>query len=551
MAPKAFPSAYGFGAGATGGRGGDVVFVTNTNASGAGSLAAAYAASGARHIVPKVHGVVSPAAQITVTNPNLTYHGHLAPGGGLFLKKAGIGVDTGNAIIRYLRSFNGDELSSGVALHIMGATHKSDIIFDHCSVGWAPDQNMDAYGNFSGVTFQWNLVAESSDDIGQNFGSLIGRPVAYVSGAQTISLHHNIWVLNKSRNPSVLMFQTNVDGWIIPSVKVDYRNNLTYCWNGNNKNLFSRSFYNESSWNSFVAARGATGTIMEVNAIGNHWIKGPAASSEEDAFTVQENVKVYALNNIGPASTVTPVDGFNIKVTRFNRLWEGDAGGLSLHGTYTNTPYIAGSEYAFPEVPTHDATEIFNLLTQNAGAILPIKDALWTRLMNHVINGDGTFGEKLDYPTPGSGTYPTHSQPDGIPDAWKTANGLDTGTDYTGVLASDGYDWFEKYSHSMTGVDDGEGLRVLDPAGDPALAWDEQVGVSKTRVFVQWSGKKRWWEAPDAAGGLKADGSGVFNEIAVSPVILPAADLKFSIRQYDGSGDPLEAETDQIDWDNS
>ena len=96
------------------------------------------------------------------------------------------------------------------------------------------------------------------------------------------------------------------------------------------------------------------------------------------------------------------------------------------------------------------------------------------------------------------------------------------------------------------------GLTVINPSTTPALSWSAQGGVAKTRIFVEWSGNKRWWEATDdATAGVQSNGSGAFNVISNSPLALPASVVKFSIRQYDGGGSPLESETAQIEWNNT
>lgn len=75
----AFPGAEGFGAYATGGRGGSVVYVTTLNASGPGSLQWAIDQPGAKYILFKVSGVID--TQIHLTNGDVTIAGQTSPGG--------------------------------------------------------------------------------------------------------------------------------------------------------------------------------------------------------------------------------------------------------------------------------------------------------------------------------------------------------------------------------------------------------------------------------------------------------------------------------------
>ena len=122
----------------------------------------------------------------------------------------------------------------------------------------------------------------------------------------------------------------------------------------------------------------------------------------------------------------------------------------------------------------------------------------------------------------------------------------DVTNDYFGNTRSSVNDiGFHQYS-----VPGPTGLQVIDAETAPKLRWDAEAGVDAVRIFVEWSGNKRWWEAPASAGGVVADGSGTFNTIANSPIVLPAQTLQISVRQYDGAT-PLEAETAQIEWDNS
>jgi hypothetical protein len=75
----AFPGAEGFGAQATGGRGGRVIYVTSLAATGPGTLAAALAATGPRYVLFKVSGFIN--ATVQITQGDVTLAGQSSPGG--------------------------------------------------------------------------------------------------------------------------------------------------------------------------------------------------------------------------------------------------------------------------------------------------------------------------------------------------------------------------------------------------------------------------------------------------------------------------------------
>ncbi|MCI0856672.1 MAG: hypothetical protein J4N98_08275, partial [Chloroflexi bacterium] len=105
----AFPGALGFGALATGGRGGDVYHVTHFGDSGAGSLRdAIQSASGPRTVVFEVGGTIELSRPLVINRSSLTIAGQTAPGGigtrGYPVNVSGVS----DVVIRYMRFRTGD-----------------------------------------------------------------------------------------------------------------------------------------------------------------------------------------------------------------------------------------------------------------------------------------------------------------------------------------------------------------------------------------------------------------------------------------------------------
>lgn len=219
QAPLAFPGAMGWAATTPGGRGGAILRVTNLNADGPGSFAAAVAAKGPRIVVFEVGGVIDLGAkEIRIGEPYLTIAGQTAPSPGITFIRGGLDVATHDVVVQHIRIRVGDAglpKKSGFecdAISTAGAAH--DVIFDHITATWATDENMSASGQrFEGpdpdkwrqmashrITFSNNIIAEgltfaTHAKIEHSKGSLIH------DNANDILIVNNLYAHNYERNP--------------------------------------------------------------------------------------------------------------------------------------------------------------------------------------------------------------------------------------------------------------------------------------------------------------------------------------------------------------
>ena len=204
----AFPGAEGFGANATGGRGGSVVYVTNLNANGAGSLQWAIDQPGARYILFKVSGLID--TQIHLTNGNVTIAGQTSPGG---ITIRGFVTDESpyqdqavqapadfaeNWILQHIRIRPG---ATGPADDGLRLRYTRNAIVDHVSIGNAIDEAIEiSYSN--NITVQNTILAETVGSHSFYGGILMNYSnPAHGFGLDNVSLHHNVFNRIEGRLP--------------------------------------------------------------------------------------------------------------------------------------------------------------------------------------------------------------------------------------------------------------------------------------------------------------------------------------------------------------
>ena len=163
-AQLAFPGAEGYGRYAVGGRGGKVIEVTNLNDDGPGSLRDAINQEiGPRTIVFNVSGNIKLASRLVANQPYITIAGQTAPGEGITISRAPIGLTGNDGVIRFLKV----RIGGGTTFDGMGLTGADYSIIDHCSISWTIDESFSSRGAHH-ITLQRTLISEALNVAGHD-----------------------------------------------------------------------------------------------------------------------------------------------------------------------------------------------------------------------------------------------------------------------------------------------------------------------------------------------------------------------------------------------
>jgi hypothetical protein len=486
----AFPGAAGGGAASVGGRGGVVMEVTNTNDSGTGSLRACVQASGPRTCIFRVAGVFNiTSGDNYAGNPFLTIACQSAPGeviiGGPNSNGAALRISTHDVVVRYC-TFSPDNVNtpSGPDTGTVGITIVNcggdgtltgggcfNIITDHVTTRWSGNKSWITTSNFTpavngngngdgpnhSITSQWSLDYEPHE----------GHPVGFGTATDETCV-------GTRTNPACLsVYETDIDFHHDMFVNVDHRipensngstrwiNNIVYNW----------SYYA----NEWLGAE----IIDDIN---NKFVKGnlnPSAQAHPIHFTTNSAEmsgapSVYVAGNIFGAagSTTVASDQYATLVAEITGENGNETG--PIPSSWERSGGMEASN-AFPIAPDQ-AENLDAVLLGTVGNSQHVdcngswaahRDAADQRIVTQYQNGGSggfwpngvTYTGLSTFPTPTSGwqdnpitnfTVCQESLHDGIPDQWKTLNGLST-TDASlhNRTAPNGYTYLENYLNGV------------------------------------------------------------------------------------------------------
>ena len=429
----AFPGAEGFGAGSVGGRGGQVIKVTNLNDNGIGSFRTAVIASGPRIVVFEVSGIINLESDIYIYNPYLTIAGQTSPGGILITGRQTT-INTHDVIMQHMRFrvgshriLDGADPETLDSFDIWGAYWGSNsaynIIIDHCSFGWGVDESISVTGGVLNATIQWSIVSEGLSHAGHpkgehSKGLLVSGKYVYPS---SVSLHHNYFAHNTERNPQIYSPE-GVD------TLADVVNNVVYNFNG--------------------CLPMDSGGSTRVNWVHNYVKEGRDSNDfcfeaiYQNALSTPEPL-IYVLGNIGckrlDQSYPQWFVGESYRDILLDEAWR------------QYTPWLVSPTTTI-EMSYDYALEIL----ETVGATKPVRDSVDARVIGDFVPGTGDIIDDVtypnDFPTFSTPSPPTDNDNDGMADSWELLQGLNTAVDDSaGDLDGDGYTNIEEYLHYLSG----------------------------------------------------------------------------------------------------
>lgn len=367
----AFPEAEGGGKFTFGGRGGQVYVVTSLEDNGPGSLREACEKGGPRIIVFNVSGIIRLKTPLIIRAPYVTIAGQSAPGDGVCVAGESVWINTHDVLIRHMR-FRRGETYVGRRDDAIGGNPVGNIMIDHVSASWGLDENMSMYRHMYNdstgkaeekrgtvnITIQNSIFSEALDTWNHAFGSTLG--------GENCTFMRNLWANNAARNPSI-------------------------GWNG----LFN--FYNNVVYNWVHRSIDGGDYQATYNIVNNYFKPGPATPLNQPVsyriLKPESGRSKLPYVVFGRAHVKGNIVEGNEKVTANN--WDG---GVQLENkkgdamTYAEAqPYFAAMSVKEPfphaSFPVMTAQETYGYVLDHAGATLPKRDPVDTRVIGDVKNG--------------------------------------------------------------------------------------------------------------------------------------------------------------------
>ncbi|MES2139590.1 MAG: T9SS type A sorting domain-containing protein [Bacteroidota bacterium] len=435
-----FPGAEGFGGKTIGGRGGQVIYVTNLDPNGPGSLAEALSTPGPRYILFKVSGIINAAAEVIYGD--FTLAGQTSPGGiivrGFIIDEMYDTIGTGdNMIIRHIRSRPNPDTNIAGQGYVLDDAFRfdgaSNTIVDHCSFANAIDECVQM-SNSTNISLQYCSLAET---LGDHF--YLGGMLMNYSNAEhpqdSISIHHNIWNRIGGRMPE---FSCESPFCGSRPLNIELSNNLLW---DQPINIWYNSNIDQT------APMPIDSFFLNMNWVNNYSVSRPDYTSgmiAHDFMNFADNRFYASGNKMNLYPTYSDYDLFYC------------CNDFSTSGNNPNTDFgILTQElvrHPFPLITYTPTNNLTNFIYTNGGAFP--RDSMDRRLFSHLPNNTPDLVPVdsadhyhdafiLDFNSSNPPAPLSDSDNDGMPDYWETAHSLNNGVqDHNGT----------GLSNSITGI---------------------------------------------------------------------------------------------------
>ncbi len=484
-AQLAFPGAEGYGRFALGGRGGKVVEVTNLNDDGPGSLRHAINQEiGPRTIVFNVSGNIKLASRLVANQPYITIAGQTAPGEGITISRAPLGLTGNDGVVRFLKV----RIGGGTTFDGMGLTGANVSIIDHCSISWTIDESFSSRGSHN-ITLQRTLISEALNIAGHDkypAGKMHGY--AATIGGDIGSFHHNLLAHNEGRNWSIGGGLTG-DGFY--SGRLDIRNNVVYNW----------------------GHRATDGGANEVNFVNNYYKPGVSTK-----IFVALNAQI---EGVGKGKQQYYFDG-NVMPGYFNEKNQDKGRKFTLSNKATADYDVFLPKPFFESfINTQSAEASYKNVLSDVGANQPFFDKHDKRIVEETLKGTFTYkGSKSGL----GGLIDNEADAGGFPNFAAETRPADWDTDHDGLP-----NWWEKAF----------GLNENSKAGDfsDANSDTDKDGFTQLDNYLDWlaqphyfvkSAEKTSLTVADFFKGYEKKPVYTFSEVKNGKVVLKGKEVQFT-----------------------
>lgn len=340
----------------------DIVKVTNTSTSGAGSFAEAVSESN-RIIVFETSGTID-VNKLDIPAGNYVVAGQTAPSPGIVFQGQFNAIHGANILIQHI-SILSDYTDTTDPMTVGNggtSTTQTKIVFDHVWFGYGDDECADIWNKEGGdFTFRYCVFGPGSDSSGKNYGALFGGD-ATVGSNFRVTLDRCLFIHCDERNP-------------LAKAEIVTLNNCLV--------------YNRGTHGTYISSREPT-NLCNANVVGCLWIDGTDESSG--------NKPIYLDSNSWESGSQVWVSGCD---------WEGVNAPVSITDQWTDLVEVngvTGAEASGPiDWPTGLTTMDVSLLEADLVAFVGPRpndrlavlqgyiDELSNRNGTHLTGGPGTI----------------------------------------------------------------------------------------------------------------------------------------------------------------